>query len=104
LCFEPVALFDELQFLKSVSSLYLFLYGRFIPHWTRALAVVIVVLPLAARPFRLLTLPDPFSFLLWIGFLILGVGAQIYRYRRVFSPVLFGLVVKNGSNSCAKNT
>jgi hypothetical protein len=43
------------------------------------LAVVIVVLPLAAQPFDPLSLPEPFSFLLWIGFLGSNVAAQIYR-------------------------
>jgi signal transduction histidine kinase len=81
------------RFLRTLgpTSLLIFLYlfpdGRFIPRWTRALAVVLVVLPLAAQSFGPLIVPDPFSFLLWIGFLGSGVIAQIYRYRRVASPV-----------------
>ena len=66
--------------------LYLFPDGRFIPRWTRALAVVVVGLTVATQLFGPLTLPDPFSFLLWIGFLGSGVVAQIYRYRRVSGP------------------
>src|SRR5262245_18636644 len=86
------AWFLPVRFLRTLgpTSLLIFLYlfpdGRFIPHWTRALAVVVVVLTLAAQPFGPLTLPDPFSFLLWIGFLGSGVVAQIYRYVRVSSP------------------
>lgn len=66
--------------------LYLFPDGRFIPRWTRALAAAIVVLSLVTQPFGPLVMPDPFSFLLWIGFLGSGVIAQIHRYRRVSSP------------------
>jgi len=80
------------RFLRTLgpTSLLIFLYlfpdGRFIPRWTRALAVVVVALTVTAQPFGPLTLPDPFSFLLWIGFLGIGVVAQIYRYRRVSGP------------------
>jgi signal transduction histidine kinase len=86
------AWFLPVRFLRTLGPtlllifLYLFPDGRFIPRWTRALAVVVVGLTVATQLFGPLTLPDPFSFLLWIGFLGSGVVAQIYRYRRVSGP------------------
>src|SRR5260370_1442071 len=82
--------------------LYLFPDGRFVPRWTRLLAVFVVAsnLFLDASPLPISTLPP------WIlGAIFLvnagsGVVAQIYRYVRVSGPVqrqqtkwvVFGLV------------
>jgi signal transduction histidine kinase len=82
----PVRFLRTLGPLLLLIFLYLFPDGRFIPGWTRVLAVVLVALTLATQLFGPLTLPDPLSFLLWIGFLSSGVVAQIYRYRRVSGP------------------
>src|SRR5262245_23028336 len=64
----PVRVLRTLGPTSLLIFLYLFPDGRFIPHWTRTLAVVVVALTLAAQPFGPFTMPDPFSFLLWIGF------------------------------------
>ena len=85
---------------------YLFPDGRFVPRWTRALAIAwavwIMIGPLT--PFAVADFTGPSA--LWFGVLIplsMGIGllAQVYRYRRVSSPserlqtrwVLFGFGV-----------
>src|SRR5919112_1487421 len=83
--------------LSSVSlSLFFFLFpdGRFVPRWTRWLAVVAIVWDILLTFF-----PDsPFSmesgkplrpagFVMLILFVSTGLFAQIYRYRRVSSMV-----------------
>ena len=69
--------------------LYLFPDGRFVPRWTRLLAVFVVVsnLFLDASPVPISTFPP---WMLSAIFLInggSGVVAQIYRYARVSGPV-----------------
>ena len=67
----------------------LFPDGRFVPRWTRPLALVWcpVVLYEAVNgqssPFRHAWLVWP----LWVGAWLVAVGAQIYRYRRISGPV-----------------
>lgn len=67
---------------------FLFPDGRFVPRWTRPLALVwgLLVLALDLAPF--FTSSDQWlgQFLLLIG-LGAGVLAQVYRYRRVSGPV-----------------
>jgi signal transduction histidine kinase len=77
-----VSLLRSLGPFSLLLFLYLFPDGRFVPVWTRIVVVAGVLLALSP-----LTLPDPFSFLLWIGLLGTGVVAQMYRYRRVSGPV-----------------
>jgi hypothetical protein len=94
--FGPVlaeALNRFFNFLSSVSLVlvfYLFPNGRFVPRWTRWLMVAFLVIGVL-----ILFLPStppvgPLYVLgsaLWLSFLIsLGV-AQVYRYRRVSTPV-----------------
>ena len=63
---------------------YLFPTGRFVPRWTRWVWLVVTVL-WAVNSF----IPS-FQFLypvVLLGFLCSTLAAQIYRYRRVFSPL-----------------
>jgi hypothetical protein len=68
---------------------YMFPDGRFVPRWTRWLALLWGALGLAATFIRAL---DPYTWAPWYSyaFLLLGlgtaIGAQIYRYRRVSTP------------------
>ena len=86
----PVGIFRILGDVLAMLFFYLFPSGRFVPRWTRWLAVVW----LAQRIFNLFvdSLPAP---PLWIqvpfavlfpGFLVSFVFAQAYRYRRVSGP------------------
>ncbi len=84
---------------------YLFPTGRFVPRWTRWLAVVYVAYWVLQVFF-----PDSLINNLWLGFVpFLGLIAsmlvlQVYRYRRVSSPlerqqtkwVVFGIVLAFG--------
>jgi hypothetical protein len=95
-------------FVLSLASLFLFLYlfpdGRFVPRWTFWLAIVlgVVMVPIALFPVPPFDMRkwSPLAFALFLLFWVLpGVIAQIYRYRRVSSPmqrqqtkwVVFGL-------------
>jgi len=84
--------------------LYLFPTGRFVPGWTRwmALAWVMTQLPYYIdpySPFNMGTWPLELQFPLILGLFGTGLWAQVYRFRRVSSPaqrqqtkwVLFGL-------------
>jgi hypothetical protein len=68
---------------------YLFPDGRFVPRWTRWLALLWGTLGLAATFVRTL---DPYTWPPWYlyAFMLLGlgtaIGAQVYRYRRVSTP------------------
>lgn len=69
---------------------YLFPDGRFVPRWTRALAVAVVVLQ--AEEFILPdslfpNIPGGVNSALVLGFLASIVYAQVFRYRRVSGPV-----------------
>jgi signal transduction histidine kinase len=91
----------------SVALVFLFFFvfpdGRFIPHWTRWLTVVLVTvaLPLILFP-GLPYVGDLFSNVLFMSsWVLIGLLAQIYRYRRVSGPaerqqtkwVIFGFAV-----------
>jgi hypothetical protein len=85
-----VAHFLSMASTASVPILaYMFPDGRFVPRWTRWLALLWGTLALAATFFRTL---DPYTWAPWYSytFLLLGLGsaivAQIYRYRRVSTP------------------
>ena len=84
----------------------LFPSGRFVPRWTRLTLVVFlaVQLPLTFLPVAPLLPNNPESEPAWfvaISELVIVVGVQLYRYRRVSSPrerqqtkwVVFGLTV-----------
>jgi hypothetical protein len=69
---------------------YMFPDGRFVPRWTKWLALLWAILGLGATFVRAL---DPYTWAPWYSyaFLLLGLGtaiaAQVYRYRRVSTPV-----------------
>jgi protein kinase-like protein len=78
---------------------YLFPDGRFIPRWTKLLAILVAVwMLLATFGFTKANVGDLWFFVL-LAFFGPGAAAQIYRYRRVSSPlqrqqtkwVVFGL-------------
>ena len=87
----PVGFFRVLGDVLAMLFFYLFPSGHFVPRWTRWLAVVWVV----QRIFNLFTdsLPEPALWLqilvglTFFGLLFSFIFAQIYRYRRVSSPV-----------------
>ena len=86
----PVA--DLSNYLGAVSLpliFALFPNGRFVPRWTRWLVGAMLV----AGVFFVLPIPTPaevleaLTSLLWGSGILILVGAQIYRYRRVSTPV-----------------
>ncbi|MGH2523275.1 MAG: histidine kinase, partial [Anaerolineales bacterium] len=81
-----------LQAVGSASFLiffFLFLDGRFVPNWTRVLAIVVAAWALAWLFFPALNpyaWPFPFPFLTFIVWFGAGLYAQLYRYRHVSTP------------------
>jgi hypothetical protein len=66
-----------------------FLYptGLFVPRWTRWIAILLIV-PATLDFINLVTYNNTLLDLaLWIGFILLAVFAQIYRYRKVSTPI-----------------
>ena len=77
-------------------SLFLFFYlfpdGRFVPRWTRYLALAMIAGVISGiffpgTPLAVSSWPVPLLLLFMLGWLLTGVFAQIYRYRRVSGPV-----------------
>ncbi|HEX5850322.1 MAG TPA: hypothetical protein VFY59_14090 [Rubrobacter sp.] len=74
------------------SALFFFLFpgGRFVPSWTRWLAVAFVALNLFMSPFAGSyasgSALETISYLVFVGGVASLVWAQVYRYRRVSSP------------------
>ncbi len=99
---------QSLQFLGQVCAglfFYLFPGGRFVPRWIRWLAVALIAywavdIFLPASLFS----NSPLSFALFLGLEASQVGVQVYRYRRVSTPlerqqtkwVIFGITVGLG--------
>src|ERR671910_265195 len=89
----------------SVLFFFLFPSGRFVPHWTRWLAVAFIVNDVPDVLFPELYSRSPsletVSYLVFLGILVSMVWSQIYRFRRVSSPaqrqqtkwVVFGLTL-----------
>jgi hypothetical protein len=84
----------------------LFPTGQFVPRWTRwtvvvSLAVQVPYIFFPHAPFTLTINADPISYLVFVGELALLAIVQLYRYRRVSSPlqrqqtkwVVFGFAV-----------
>jgi hypothetical protein len=95
--------------LLSSASIFLFFYifpdGRFVPHWTRWPAMLLItgVVFMSFFPnsaFNLDNWPDSLYAPVLLGWLLAGLLAQTYRYRRVSGPperqqtkwVVFGFV------------
>ncbi len=105
----PVVLVEILGAISVSLFFYLFPDGRFVPRWTRWLAVVwagiygtSVLFPDA--PFSSSAWPSPLLNLIWLGFIGSFLFAQMYRYRRVSAPtqrqqtkwVVFGIALALG--------
>lgn len=93
---------------NALSALFAFLFpnGRFVPRWTRWLALAWIALSVPVyyfpdTPFNYENLPDVINITIFVCFLASFVGAQVIRYRRVSNPterqqtkwVVFGLCV-----------
>lgn len=101
-----ITLLGYLSMALFIPLFYLFPNGSFVPSWTRVLAVIWVVLQFPYYFFPSL-LNGPSNWLGWlsgvlfVGYLLSIVFAQVYRYRRVSTPVerqqtkwvVFGLAV-----------
>jgi hypothetical protein len=99
-------------FLEELRTLFIFLFfflfpdGRFVPRWTRYAAVILVALTIPPALFPNSSFgSDNWSLLFYVlymsGWFLVGVFAQVYRYRRVSNPterqqtkwVVFGFTV-----------
>jgi hypothetical protein len=99
-------------FLEELRTLFIFLFfflfpdGRFVPRWTRYAAAVLVALTIPPALFPNSSFgSDNWSLLFYVlylsGWFLVGVLAQVYRYRRVSNPterqqtkwVVFGFTV-----------
>src|SRR5215218_6326900 len=101
----PVRIVDIVGNVSPVLFFFLFPSGRFVPHWTRWLAVALIVNDVSDLLFPQLYSRSPsletVSYLVFLGGVVSLVWSQIYRYRRVSSPaqrqqtkwVVFGLTL-----------
>ena len=80
----PLELLRVIGFITAISLFYMFPNGRFVPRWTRWLAVILVVLISLMALTGLLFQARVFTFIVAIT---IGIGAQAYRYRQVSSPL-----------------
>ena len=86
---------DLLHFLFTTLPLlvgYLFPNGRFVPRWTRWLALLVILFAvggtfLPASPLNTQNLPGPLNIVLALGISSTVIFAQIYRYFRVSTPI-----------------
>ena len=80
----PITLLRVIALASTVGLFYLFPDGRFMPRWTRGPAIALLVfigaLAVAGAPFQT-GLP------VFVVALATGAGFQVYRYRRVSSPL-----------------
>jgi hypothetical protein len=103
---ESVNLILYLGLLGSIALLYLFPDGRFVPRWTRILAVVWAALAFVAVfapdwPISISALPAGIRMIVLLAWSGSGIFAQVYRYNYVSNPVqkqqtkwgVFGLVL-----------
>jgi signal transduction histidine kinase len=84
----PVALVNFVGSATFILTLYLLPDGRFVPHWTRWMALVWIAQQaphyfLAKSALDLDTWPTALGVAIWIAFIGSAVYAQVYRYRRV---------------------
>jgi hypothetical protein len=94
--YHPIILLpgDLLQFLQNTLPLlvgYLFPNGRFVPRWTRWLALLIVLFAgggmlFPSSPFNTSNWPGPLGTVLQVVIIATILFAQIYRYLRVSTP------------------
>ena len=94
--YHPIMLLPGvlLQFLLSTLPLlvgYLFPNGRFVPRWTRWLALLVVLFAgggtlFPSSPFNISNWPGPLGTALQVVIIATILFAQIYRYLRVSTP------------------
>jgi hypothetical protein len=101
----PVRSVNIVGIVSPALFFFLFPSGRFVPHWTRWLAVAFIVNDVSDLLFPQLYSRSPsletVSYLVFLGGVVSAVWSQIYRYRRVSSPaqrqqskwVVFGLTL-----------
>jgi signal transduction histidine kinase len=84
LWYWPRALLGAIGLASAVGLFYLFPDGRFVPRWTRGLAIALLVIigALAVEGAPILA-----GFPIFVVALISGTVFQIYRYRRVSGPI-----------------
>jgi len=81
------------NFFYSTSSILLFSLfpnGRFVPRWMRWPAITTILLGILLTFFPTIFLDPPGFFVSaagWFGFCSIAIGAQIYRYLRVSTPL-----------------
>ncbi len=91
---SPDAILEIQSALFAVMPLlfYLFPNGRFVPSWTRYAALLLLLVPAFIRVFSAewTSTMTPLAWFIISAYVVLlgaGIYAQIYRYRRVASPV-----------------
>ncbi len=86
-----VAFLNNLIYMLGMVSMivvfFIFPTGHFEPRWTRWVSVLLII-PAGVDFLNLQTINNALlDFYLWIGFFALSAFAQVYRYRRVSTPV-----------------
>jgi hypothetical protein len=61
--------------------------GRFVPRWSRWLALAILLISLAGLSAVGVAIPDPLYYLILPVWALAGPVSQVYRYRRISNPV-----------------
>jgi hypothetical protein len=101
----PVRSVNIVGIVSPALFFFLFPSGRFVPHWTRWLAVAFIVNDVPDLLFPQLYSRSPsletVSYLVFLGGVVSAVWSQVYRYHRVSSPaqrqqskwVVFGLTL-----------
>jgi hypothetical protein len=101
----PVRSVNIVGIVSPALFFFLFPSGRFVPHWTRWLAVAFIVNDVSDLLFPQLYSRSPsletVSYLVFLGGVVSAVWSQVYRYHRVSSPaqrqqskwVVFGLTL-----------
>jgi len=98
-------------FVPGLALILIFPNGQFLPRWTRWLVVIAILeIPIALLTigdfdelYRISSIPAQLLYAVLGVLLILALGAQVYRYRRLYTPlerqqtkwVLYGFVVSN---------
>src|SRR5829696_208875 len=86
----PVRSVEIVGNVCSVLFFFLFPGGRFVPRWTRWLALAFIAFQSSSSLFAGLYSRSPvletFSYLVFLGIVVSMVWSQVYRYRRVSSP------------------
>ena len=85
----PLSIVTALGWISFNLLIYLFPDGRFVPRWTRLVAVFAIAsnLFLNTFPQAFFNLPSWVAGVLFTGLAVTGVVAQIYRYLRISGPV-----------------